>query len=76
MNNLEDAWASISKAAELVCDSPGIDTAEIRRLKAEYSSRTEEDEQEQGGAAAFEETVAMLEELDASFRQFDSLAFG
>ena len=76
MNNLEDAWASISRAAELVCDSPGIDTADIRRLKAEYSARTSEDDQEQGGNAAFEETVAMLEELDASFRQFDGLAFG
>lgn len=76
MNNLEGAWASISRAAELVCDSPGIDTAEIRRLKAEYNFRTSENEQEQGGTAAFEETVAMLEELDANFRQFDSVAFG
>jgi separase len=76
MNKLEDACASISRAVELVYDCPGIDAAVVRRLKAEYSARTSEERPEQGGAAAFEEIVAMLEELDASFRQFDSFAFG
>jgi len=76
MKKFEDAWESISRAAELVCDCPGIDAAVVRKLKAEYNARTSEQELEHGGAAAFEEIVAILEELDASFRQFDSLAFG
>ncbi|CAA7261156.1 unnamed protein product [Cyclocybe aegerita] len=77
MGNLEDARVNLTKATELLCDMPGIDTADIRRLKVEYNIRTatEEDEDEDP-QQLFNETVQMLEELDVVFRQFDNTAFG
>ncbi|KAF8958159.1 peptidase family C50-domain-containing protein [Flammula alnicola] len=74
MGHMEEAQANLTKAAELLSDMPGIDTADIRRLRAEYNMRAvgEEEDMQQ----TFAETVSMLEELDTAFRQFDNLASG
>jgi len=73
MGQLEEAYANLARAEELLRGMPGIYTADVQRLKADYQQRTapqENVEQEFSG------TVTMLEELDAAFRQFDNLAFG
>jgi separase len=73
MGKLEEAHANLARAEELLRDMPGIDTADVRRLRADYRQRTT---QQENGEQDFAETVTMLEELDAAFRQFDNFAFG
>ena len=73
MGKLEEAHTNLIRAEELLCGMPGIDTAEVRRLKVDYQQRTTKEE---NGELEFAGTVAMLEELDAAFRQFDNFAFG
>jgi separase len=73
MGKLEEAHANLTRAEELLRGMPGIDTADVRRLKADYQQRTT---QEENGELGFAGTVTMLEELDAAFRQFDTFAFG
>lgn len=73
MGKLEDAHANLTRAEELLCGMPGIDTADVRRLKADYQQRTM---QQESVEQEFSGTVIMLEELDAAFRQFDNFAFG
>ena len=73
MGKLEEAHANLARADELLRGMPGIDTAEIQRLKADYQERTT---QQENGEQEFAGTVTMLEELDAAFRQFDNFAFG
>ena len=73
MGKLEEAHTNLSRAEELLCGMPGIDTADVRRLKVDYQQRTTKEE---NGELEFAETIAMLEELDAAFRQFDNFAFG
>ncbi|KAJ3501675.1 hypothetical protein NLJ89_g9230 [Agrocybe chaxingu] len=46
IGNLEDARVVLTKAAELLCYMPGIDTAGIRHLKVEYNIRAVTDEDE------------------------------
>jgi hypothetical protein len=52
---------------------PGLDAADIRRLRLEYQTKTSESDEPM---ELFEETVRMLEELDSAFQQFDYVAFG
>ena len=73
MGKLEEAHTNLTRAEELLRGMPGIDTADVRRLKADYQQRTT---QEENGELEFAGTVTMLEELDAAFRQFDNFAFG
>lgn len=73
MGQLEAAHANLARAEELLRGLPGIDTADVRRLKADYQQRTT---QQENVEPEFTGTVTMLEELDAAFRQFDNLAFG
>jgi separase len=73
MGKLEEAHANLVRAEELLRGMPGIDTADVRRLKVDYQQRTTRQE---NGELEFAGTVAMLEELDAAFRQFDNFAFG
>lgn len=73
MGKLEEAHTNLVRAEKLLCGMPGINTADVRRLKADYQQRTT---QEENGEPDFAGTVAMLEELDAAFRQFDNFAFG
>ena len=73
MGKLEEAHTNLVRAEELLRGMPGIDTADVRRLKADYQQRTE---QQENGELEFAGTVTMLEELDAAFRQFDNFAFG
>ena len=73
MGKLEEAHASLIRAEELLRGMPGIDTADVRRLKVDYQQRTT---QEENGELEIAGTVTMLEELDAAFRQFDNFAFG
>jgi separase len=73
MGKLEEAHANLARAEELLRGMPGIDTADVQRLKADYQQRTT---QQEYGEQEFAGTVTMLEELDAAFRQFDNFAFG
>ena len=73
MGKLEEAHTNLTRAEELLRGMPGIDTADVRRLKVDYQQRTT---QEENGELEFAGTVTMLEELDADFRQFDNFAFG
>ena len=73
MGKLEEAHANLARAEELLRGMPGIDAADVRRLKADYQQRTTQQEIEE---LEFAGTVTMLEDLDAAFRQFDNLAFG
>ena len=74
MGKLDEAHGNLVRAEELLCGMPGIDTADVRRLKADYQQRTTT--QQENVEQEFAETVTMLEELDAAFRQFDNFAFG
>jgi separase len=73
MARLEDAHSNLTRAADLLQGMPGLDAADIRRLKVEYRMKTSEDDV---STDLFEETVRMLEELDNAFQQFDCVAFG
>ena len=73
MGKLEEACTNLTRAEALLRGMPGIDTADLRRLKVDYQQRTT---QQEGGELEFAGTVTMLEELDAAFRQFDYFAFG
>ena len=73
MGKLEEAHTNLVKAEELLRGMPGIDTADVHRLKVDYQQRTTKQE---SGEVEFARTVTMLEELDAAFRQFDNFAFG
>ena len=73
MGKLEEAHTNLARAEELLRGMPGIDMADVRRLKVDYQQRTA---QQEDGELEFAGTVTMLEELDAAFRQFDNFAFG
>jgi len=73
MGRLQDAHLSMMKAANLLQDMPGLDAADIRRLRVEYNMRVVEGDDP---TELIEETMEMVEELDNAFRQFDYLAFG
>ncbi|KAH9478241.1 Separin [Psilocybe cubensis] len=78
MGHLQDAWETLMKASLIVKDVPGLETVEIRRLKVECDLRVNGEDAvvAEDHQTEFNETVAMLEDLDAAFRQFDNLAFG
>ena len=78
MGKLEEAHTNLARAEELLRGVPGIDTADVWRLKVDYQQRTtqQENAQQENGELEFAGTVTMLEELDAAFRQFDNFAFG
>lgn len=79
MGHLAEAQSSLTKASLILADIPGLETVEIRRLKVECNLRVKEDEEEdipEDPQTIFTEMVAMLEDLDAAFRQFDNMAFG
>jgi len=68
----EDAHINLTKAADLLQSMPGLDAADIFRLKVEYNLRTKGEVP----IEPFDETLTMLDELNNAFRQFDHLAFG
>lgn len=65
---LEEAHDSLSRAGELLCNVPGIDTADVRRLRGNYNERIAEHENAQ---QLYEETINMLVELDHAFTHMD-----
>lgn len=70
---LDDGYASLVRAAELLQDMPGADAADIRRLKGYYSQLKEMD----GDAhELYESATRMLEELEKLFTGLDGLPFG
>jgi separase len=73
MGRFEDAHSSLTKAGDGLQGMPGLDAADIRRLKMEYRMRTSEGDET---TDLFEETMRMFEDLDNAFQQFDSVAFG
>jgi separase len=73
MARLDDAHSSLTRAADFLQGMPGLDAADIHRLKVEYRMKTSEGD---GPMELFEETVRMFEELDNAFQRFDYVAFG
>lgn len=71
MGSLNEAHTSVSKAAEIMCNIPGIDTANISKITIELNNRQSDEED-----ISFADVISMLDELDNSFSQFDSIAFG
>lgn len=71
MGTLDEAHASISKAGEIMCNIPGIDTANIRRISVELNSQGMGETD-----VSFADVISMLDELDNSFHHFDNTAFG
>ncbi len=68
----QDAHINLTRAADLLQSMPGLDAADIFRLKVEYNLRTKGEVP----IEPFDKTLTMLDELDNAFRQFDYLAFG
>jgi len=73
MGRLKDAHSSLTRAGDLLQDMPGLDAADIRRLKMEYGLRTSEDHEP---TEIFEETVKMFEELEMRFNNLIPLRLG
>lgn len=59
---------SLSKAAELLQDLPGVDAADMRRLKGDWNHLNE---QEQDARGLYEEASAMLVELETTLASFN-----
>jgi separase len=70
---LEASQESLMKASEILENVPGIDNADIRRLRGIYNERTA---QPVDASELYEETINIIEELDQAFKNFDGLAFG
>jgi separase len=73
LHQVEDSHASLVKAAEFAAGTAGPDTAEISRLRAEYS-RLHSNEKE--AQQLYEQAMAMLEELDITFATLDGQSAG
>jgi len=73
LGQLEKARTCLSRASALLADVPGLDKVEIHRLEAEVKAAQTDEETTQ---LMFDDSIKMLEDLDAAFRQFDSLALG
>ena len=70
LGKLQESYESLTKAAELASGVIGPDTAEIQRLRAEYSRRSAD---EKGAQELYEEAISMLEELDDVFVALDGI---
>lgn len=73
LGQLQEANASLEKAAALLSHLPGIDTILVHRLRAECNERSAQHEDAQ---ELYLSTMKMLEELDGAFQQFETLTFG
>jgi len=73
MGRLQEAHLSLMKATNLLQDMPGLDAADVLRLRLEYNMKVMEGHDP---TELFDETMGMIEELDNAFRQFDCRAFG
>ena len=69
----EASLESLTRAAELVQDTSGIDSIDVQRLRGIYNERMA---MQVDASAIYEETLNMLKELDQTFKQFDGVAFG
>lgn len=70
---LEDSRASLSRASEILCHIPGIDTADMQRLLGRHNERTSQNEDAQ---QLYTETRTILDGLEKALGQFDGHAFG
>ncbi|EDR03598.1 uncharacterized protein LACBIDRAFT_307095 [Laccaria bicolor S238N-H82] len=73
LGQLQEANATLEKAAALPSHLPGIDTIIVHRLRAECNERSAQHEDAQ---EHYLSTMKLLEELDGAFQQFETLAFG
>ena len=73
LGKLEEAHECLEKASEILANIPGIDSADICRLRGDHSQRTANHEDAQ---QMYVETTTILEQLDTAFRNFDGLALG
>ncbi|PPQ80273.1 hypothetical protein CVT24_006605 [Panaeolus cyanescens] len=69
----EEARAGILQATEVIKEVPGVDAAYVQELQLEYNERHDE---AQDAGELFDQTVAMLEDLNAAFQGFDSCSAG
>lgn len=70
---LEASHDSLTKASEWLKNMPGIDNADVRRLRGVYNERTA---RPVDASQLYEETINMIDGLDQAFKNFDGLAFG
>ncbi|KAM6503193.1 cysteine peptidase C50 [Amanita muscaria] len=73
LGKLEGAHDCLAKASEILANIPGIDSADVFRLRGDHSQRAAKHEDAQ---QMYVETTTMLEELDNAFKLFDGLALG
>ena len=72
-HQFEASLESLTRAAELVQDTSGIDSIDVQRLRGIYNERMA---MQADASAIYEETLNIIEELDQTFKQFDGVAFG
>ncbi|KAK0192924.1 peptidase family C50-domain-containing protein [Armillaria mellea] len=65
---LEEGQESLATALQLMCDSSGVDVADIHRLRGQFS--------EDNADVDYQVAAEILEQLDKTFGLFDGLAFG
>ena len=70
---LEDGYASVMRAAELLEDIPGIDAADARRLQGYYNQLKA---MPQDAQKLYEDATRMLEELEKLFTGLDGVSSG
>ncbi|PFH48873.1 hypothetical protein AMATHDRAFT_148907 [Amanita thiersii Skay4041] len=70
---LEDAYQCLTDAGDILANNPGIDSADVCRLRGDHSQLTAN---HKDAHQMYVQTTAMLEELDCAFQQFDGLALG
>ena len=73
LGQLEECFASLTKAAELASDVAGPDAAEIFRLRAEHSRRGANGKEAQ---QLYADAMSLLEELDDAFIRLDGANSG
>ncbi|TFK38240.1 cysteine peptidase C50 [Crucibulum laeve] len=73
LGQLDEGYQNLLRAAELLHDIPGIDIADIYRLRAVYNERIAQNENAQ---KLYVDIINVLKDLDAAFRQLDGVAFG
>ena len=73
LGKLEEAHECLANASDILSNIPGVDSADVYRLRGDHSQRAANDED---AKQMYIETTTMLEEMDTVFRQFDGLALG
>jgi separase len=72
-HQFEASLENLTKAAELVQNTPGVDHFDIQRLQGIYNERIA---MQDDACEIYEGTMNMIEQLNEAFQEFDSLTSG